>query len=73
MLDGIALALPVGSEVPIWDLVADDVEVRDEQVVTDRADRFLLSAAPAELGVVRGEIGVLGADCGTGAFGQLRG
>jgi hypothetical protein len=29
VLDGVALALPVGSEVPVWDLVADDVEVRD--------------------------------------------
>jgi hypothetical protein len=30
VLDGVALALPVGSEIAIWDVVADDVEVRDE-------------------------------------------
>jgi hypothetical protein len=33
VFDGVALALPVGSEVSVWDLVADDVEVGHEQVV----------------------------------------
>ena len=30
----------------VWDLVADDVVVGDEQVVADRADRFGLTACP---------------------------
>ena len=37
---GVALALPVGSELSEWDLVADDVVVGDEDVVADRADRL---------------------------------
>ena len=40
MLDGVAPALPVGSELSEWDLVADDVVVGDEDVVADRADRL---------------------------------
>ena len=35
----VALVLPVGSEVAVADLVADDVVVGDEQVVADRADQ----------------------------------
>jgi hypothetical protein len=30
VLDRVALALPVGAEVAVWDLVADDVVVGDE-------------------------------------------
>jgi hypothetical protein len=37
VLDRVALALPVGSELAEWDLVADDVVVGDQDVVTDRA------------------------------------
>ena len=73
VLDGVALALPVGSEISVGDVVTDDVEVRDQEVVADRADRFLLSAAAAELGEVRGEIGVFRAHRSAGAFGELRG
>jgi hypothetical protein len=73
MLDRVALPLPVGAEVVIWDLVADDVVVGNEQVVPDRADRFLFTTTAAELGEVRGEVGVLRADGSAGAFGQLRG
>jgi hypothetical protein len=73
VLDGVALALPVGSEVSVGDVVADDVEVSDQEVVADRADRFLLSATPAQLGEVSGEVGVFGAHRSAGAFGQLRG
>ena len=69
----VALALPVRSEVAVWDLVADDVVVGDEQVVADRADRFLLAAAASELREVRGEVGLFGAHSGAGALGQLRG
>jgi len=64
VLDGVALALPVGSEVAVWDVVADDVEVRDEEVVADRADRFGFSAPTAELRVVGGEVGLFGTDGG---------
>ena len=39
MFGRVALALPVRAELAEWDLVADDVVVGDEQVVTDRADR----------------------------------
>lgn len=55
------------------DVVADDLEVRDEQVVADRADRFLFPAAPAELCVVRGEVRVFGAHGCPGAYGEVRG
>jgi hypothetical protein len=41
--------------------------------VSDSADRFLFTAAAAELGVVGGEVGAFGADGGAGALGQLRG
>jgi hypothetical protein len=47
MFDGVALALPVGSDVSAWDLVEDDMEVGPEQVVADRADRFGFTAPPA--------------------------
>jgi hypothetical protein len=47
VFDGVALALPVGSEVSVWDLVADDMEVGHEQVVADRADCFGLTTPPA--------------------------
>ena len=40
VLDGVAPALPIRSEFTKWDLVADDVVVRDEQVVADGADRL---------------------------------
>ena len=73
VLDGVALALPVGSEVAVWDLVADDVVVGHEQVVADRADRFGLAAPSAELREVRGEVGAFGADGSPSALGQLRG
>jgi hypothetical protein len=62
-----------GPRVTIWDLVADDVVVGNEQVVADRADRFLFAAPVAELGEVRGEIGAFGAHGGTGALSQLGG
>ena len=65
----VALALPVRSEVAVWDLVADDVVVGDEQVVADRADRFRFTTPTAELGEVRREVGAFGADCGAGALG----
>jgi hypothetical protein len=38
VLGRVALALPVGAEVSVWDLVADDVVVGDEEVVADGAD-----------------------------------
>ena len=47
VFDGVALALPVGSEVAVRDLVANDVVVGHEQVVADRADRFGFTASPA--------------------------
>ena len=59
--------VPVGAELAVGDLVADDVVVGDQEVVADRADRFGFAAAAAELRVVRGEVGVLGADGGVGA------
>ena len=43
----VALVLPVGSEIAVADVVADDVVVGDEQVVADRADCFLFAAAAA--------------------------
>jgi hypothetical protein len=58
VLGRVALALPVGAEVSVWDLVADDVVVGDEEVVADRADGFRFAASAAELRVVRGEVGV---------------
>jgi hypothetical protein len=64
VLDRVALALPVGPEIAVRDFVADDVEVRDEQVVPDSADRFLFASPTAELGVVSGEVGLFGADRG---------
>jgi hypothetical protein len=73
VFDGVALALPVGSEVSVWDLVADDVEVGHEQVVADRADRFGFTAPSAELREVRGEVGLFGSDRGACALGQLVG
>jgi hypothetical protein len=73
MLGGIAPALPVGSELSKWDLVADDVVVGDEDVVADSADRFGLTAPSAQLREVSGEIGALGADGGSRALGQLVG
>src|SRR5436305_13299672 len=69
--DRVALALPARAEVTEWDLVADDVVVGDEEVVADSADGFLFPAPTAELGVVGGEIGFFGADCGAGALGEL--
>jgi hypothetical protein len=54
-------------------LVADDVVIRNEEVVADRADRFGFTASSAQLGVVGGEVGALGADGGPGALGQLVG
>ena len=44
MLWRVALALPVRPEPAEWDLVADDVVVGDEDVVSDRAERFGLTA-----------------------------
>ena len=73
VLDRVALALPVGTELSEWDLVADDVVVGDEQVVADRADRFGLTAPSAELREVRSEVGAFGADGSPRALGQLRG
>jgi hypothetical protein len=67
VLDGVALALPVRTELPEWDLVADDVVVGDEQVVADRADRLGLAAPSAKLREVSGEVGALGADGGRSA------
>ena len=42
----VAVALPIGSEVAVGDVVADDAEVRDEQVVAE-GPRSRLFAAPA--------------------------
>ena len=50
MFGRVTLALPVGAELTERDLVADDVVVGDEEVVTDRADRLGLTAASAQLG-----------------------
>ena len=47
MCGRVALSLPVWAEVAIWDLVADDVVVGDEEVVTDRADCFWFAASAA--------------------------
>ena len=73
VFDGVAPALPVWAEVSVWDLVADDVVVGDEQVVTDRADCFRFAASAAQLCEVRGEVGAFGPDRGAGAFGELLG
>jgi hypothetical protein len=73
MLRRVALALPIRSEVSERDLIADDVVVGDKQVVADRADGFGLAAATAQLGEVRREVGVFGADRRAGAFGELGG
>ena len=70
VLDGVALALPVGSELAEWDLVADDVVVGDEDVVAGRADRFGLTAPPAQLGEMGGEVGALGAGGGLRPLGE---
>ena len=61
VLDAVAAAVPVGAEFAEGDLVADDVVVGDEDVVAGRADRFRLTAASAQLRVMRGEVGALGA------------
>jgi hypothetical protein len=66
----VALVLPVGSEVSVGDLVADDVVVGDEDVVADRAERDGFAAAAAQLGVVGGEVGASGADGGARALGE---
>jgi hypothetical protein len=71
VLGRVALALPVGAELPVWDVVADDVVVGDEEIVADRADGFRFAASAAQLGVVRGEAGVVGAHGGAGALGEL--
>lgn len=73
VLDGVAPALPVRSELSERDLVADDVVVGHEEVVADCADRFGLTAPSAELGEVGGEIGAFGADGSPSALGQLGG
>ena len=73
MFGRVALALPVRAEFSEWDLVADDVVVGDEEVVADRADGFGLAAPSAQLGVVGGEVGALGSDGGSCAFGELVG
>jgi hypothetical protein len=62
----VALSLPVWAEVAVWELVAHDVVVGDEKVVADGADRFRFTGPAVELGVVRGEVGSLGADGGPG-------
>lgn len=36
LLDRVSLALPIGSEVAVGDVVGDDAEARDEQLVADR-------------------------------------
>jgi hypothetical protein len=50
----------VGSEFSEWDVVADDVVIRDEQVVPERADRFGLAAASSQLCEVGGEVCAFG-------------
>ena len=67
---GVALALPVGSELSERDLVADDVVVGDEDVVAGRTDRFGLTAPSAQLGEVGGQVGALGSSGGLRGFGQ---
>ena len=47
VFDGVALALPVGSQFAERDLVSDDVVVGDENVVADRADSYRLPAPSA--------------------------
>jgi len=69
----VALALPVGPEFAERDLVADDVEVRDEDVVTGRTDRFGFPAPAAELRVVSSKIGALRAGGGFRGLGQRLG
>jgi hypothetical protein len=73
VLGRVALALPVWAQVSVWDVVADDVIVGDEKIVADRAYGFRFAASAAQLGVVRGEIGVFGADGGAGALRELGG
>ena len=49
MFGRVALALPVRSELSVWDLVADDVVAGDQEVVADCADRLGLTAPSPEL------------------------
>ena len=73
VLDGVAPALPVGTELSEWDLVADDVVVGHQEVVADRADRFGLTTPSTELREVGSEVGAFGPDGSPGALGQLGG
>ena len=59
---------PVGAELAVGHVVAGDVVVGDQDVVAGGADRFLLAAAAADLPVVGGEVGVLGARGCAGGF-----
>jgi hypothetical protein len=61
MLGRGALLLPVRTELPERDLVTNDMEVRNKDVVTQRADRFRFSAPSAQLRVVRSEVRALAA------------
>src|SRR3954447_3951316 len=70
LLGGTPPIVPVRPEVLIGNPVADDVVVGDENVVACGADRFLGAAPAADLGVVRGEVGALGAGGGLRGFGQ---
>ncbi len=72
VLDGVAAGEPVGPELAEGHLVADDVVVGDQDVVAGGADRFLLAAAAADLPVVGGEVGVLGARGGAASLSAVR-
>src|SRR6266498_261439 len=61
---GVAAGEPVGAEFAEGDAVGDDVVVGDQDVVAGGADRFRVAAAAADLPVVGGEVGVLGAGGG---------
>src|SRR5215218_5578142 len=66
---GVAPGEPVGAEFAEGDAVAGDVVVGDQDVVAGGADRFRVAAATADLPVVGGEVGVLGAGGGVGGLG----
>jgi hypothetical protein len=63
VLGSVAAFVPVGAEVAVDGAVRHDVEERDVDVVTDRADRFGCSSAGLDLGVVRAEVAALGPHC----------
>src|SRR6476620_6436639 len=64
VLGGVPPGEPVGAELAVGHLGADDVVVGDQDVVAGGADGLEGAATAADLPVVRGEVGVLTAGGG---------